>query len=428
MTPERKFIDVTIINAQQARFDALRASFGEAYSRGQNMFGSLGADLLARVSGRQTPSQELNQIADDLNEARLSVAEARARRVAQTAPNDSTYRQRLARVFARSHRIAGEEILNSTDQENTSLGFLDEAYRWNMRPEGSTARVLIGGGLLIAAGGLNLIQGPNALTASEIGVFLAATGAVDLARSLFLGETARTLPNLNTASLSNLIRRKASVQEGQITGDGVENANLINVELQNRLQQETLNELNLRATGKPNFVNLLDMTDILAQRDALRARVENFADVRELIKARNIARVSRLTRTLLYTVLAVGIINFHMGRHEYCGTRDFPNPDTYIESITGGASGISSIRGIAANEWFKRIYSRDFVRGQDEALFGTAYDLDPEGNEQLIWEIGRQIKTKNPQRDMVGRDFVQHGLLNDICRGEQNRIYNQHSR
>lgn len=419
MVPEVKTITPEYIATQQERFNAAAQIFGQTYSRRQNIF-SAGTDLIRRITGRPTTTQEIIQAAGDLQEARLNLAETRARDAAQNATSDALYRQVLANHFAQEYLATGEEVLAATQVENTNLGHIDNVYRANMNPGGSSLRLAGGLGLILAAGPLNWIQGPNGVTATEVGIFLGATGVLDTARQIMLQTFQRSRVGLALASTANLIRRQASIHEGQITGDEIENAQLVNQVLQGRLAQETLDQLERDEIIRPNFIN----PDILKQRDSLRNRSSRYDHLLELVRARDTARVSRLTRTLLYTALAVGLIYVHASRPEYCGERTFPNPDRFTESITEGATGLSSWKGVAENEWFKRIYGVDFDRTnpQHRIMFDTTYDLDKEGNDRLVDDITRQLKRKNPQIRSVTRDLFRHGIMNEICEGELNII------
>lgn len=424
MNPEVKIIRPEILEAQQDRFRAAAERFAQEYARGQNQFLTLGRTLWTRITGRQTPHQQIKEATADLTEARLNLAEARARQLAQNTPDDTTYQQVLADGFAQQYRITGQEILGTTQVENSNLGAIDDIYRFNMRA--GLLRLVSGAGLVAAASGaLNWIQGPNAITATEIGIFLGGTGILDTARQIFLYSFNRSGIAPFTASTASLIRRKASINEGQITGDEIAGADPINIELETRLARETLAQLQIDGINSPDLTNPKDYSDILRQRESLRSRLPRYNDLRELVRSRDTARVSRLTRTLLTTALAAALIYSHASRFEDCGSRTFPQPDTFIQQITGGVTNTSSWRGIAENEWFKRNFGRDFnpKDPQDRIIYDKLYQNDPEGNNQLIEQIVLQSKRKNPQIHSSGRDLLKHGSLSEICPGELDRIF-----
>lgn len=428
MFPERKSIVPEYVATQQQRFDAAAQLFGQVYSGYQSIF-SVGTDVIRRLTGRPTSAQETVQAANTLTEERLNLAEVRARQTAQGTPTDDIYRLELSSHFAQEYIRTGEEILTAVQKENTNLGNLDAIYRANMTPFGSALRLAGGLGLIIASSAdVNWIQNPNiAVTAAEIGIFIGATGVIDTARHIFLQAFQRSRFGLQQASTSNLLRRRASIHEGQITGDEIEDAQPINQQLEQRLSQETLDQLQLDGITRPNLANIVDYSDILRQRTSLRSRLSRSEDLRELVRSRDIARVSRLTRTLLYTALAAGLIFIHMQRAEFCGTGPYVGPDRHTERATGGATSISSWKGLAESVWFKRIFRVDFDVNNPwhRELFDTTYDLDPEGNVRLVQDIVTQLKRKNnDQITTVTRDFFRHGPVRSICDGELDRIYN----
>lgn len=423
MNPEVKLISPAILAAQRDRFNGAAERFGQEYARGQNQFLTLARTLHARITGRPTPFQQIREAITNLTEARLNLTEARARQAAQGTPDDITYQQVLSTHMAREYIATGQEVLTTAQVENSNLGVIDDIYRVNTRA--GFLRFVGGTGLVLAANTLNWIQGPNAVTATEIGIFLVTTGVIDTAREIFLSSFNRSRIAPFTTSTASLIRRRASIQEGQITGDETEGSEIIDHELSARLAHETLAQLQLDGVRKPDLTNPKDYFDILRQRESLLSRLPRCADLRELVRSRDIARVSRLTRTVMYTTLLAGLIYSHASRPEYCGSRTFPQPDTFIQRITGGVVNTSSWRGIAENEWFKRNFGRNFnpQDPQDRIQYNTLYQYDPAGNNNLIEQVVLQLKSKNPQIHSSGRDLLQHGVFNEICGGELNRIF-----
>lgn len=425
MVPEAKFITAEYVTSQQQRFNVAAQQFGETYARGQNML-FMGRDLLSRVAGRRTHSDEMRQAITNLQETRLNLTEVRARRVAQAAPNDLIYQQELATHFTQQYYAIGEEALTAAQIKNSNLGIVDDVYRISTRPEGTALRLIVGGALFLTTStAMNLIQGENAVTAREIATFLLTSGGLNFARQIFLGSFSRSRVNLSFASTASLIRHQASIHEGQITGDEVETVQPINAILEPRLREAVLSQLQLDGITRPNYANPADLTDILRQRDSLRARIPGYEDLPALERSRNIARFSRLTRTLIVAGVAAFLISGHITRPAYCGSRTFPLPDTIMQNATDGALDISSWRGIAENEWFKRIYGRDFnpANPQDRIKFDKAYQYDVVGNNELIEAIVARLKEKNPQIKSAGRDFIKQGELRDICEDELDTIY-----
>lgn len=424
MVPEIKLIIPEYVDRQQQRFDAAAQGFGEIYARGQNMF-FVGRDLLSRIAGRRTHSEEIIEAIANLQEARLNLTEVRARQAAQTAPDDLVYRQELSAHFAREYYVTGQEALTAARIENSNLGAVDDVFRVYIRPDGTAFKLLTGGVLMLAAsGGAGFIQGENAATTREIATFFLTTGGLNLARQIFLNSFSRSRVNISTASTASLIRRRASIHEGQITGDETESSQSIDAALQPRLGEEILNQLQLNGINRPDFTNPADMSDILRQRESLRSRVSAYVDLPALERSRNIARFSRLTRTLLVAGVAAFLISGHIQRPEYCGSRTFPQPDVVMQTATGGAIDISSLRGMAQNEWFKSIYGRDFnpKDPNDQTRFDKARKYDSVTYAKLIKAIGDRIREKNPQVTFIG-DFVKQGTVQNLCPAELQDIY-----
>lgn len=422
MVPERKTIDPQYIATQQQIFEASAQRWGQLYTRGQSIF-STGTDIIRRLTSRPTPKQELDLATADLAENRLNLSEARARYAALGAASDVTYRQLLSTNFSLEYTETGGQILATTQTENNNLGFLDAIYRANMGPFLMGVRV-IGGGLLMAAG-MEQPSQHDPITAAamvEAGVFFAATGAFDIARYGLVSALRRSgdIAGNTTA----LIRRKASIHEGIITGDEYGDSATIDLELQTRMAAETHDRLRQDAIARPDLVNITDYSDILAQRASLRERAPRHDHISELIKSRDIARVSRLTRTLLYTALAVILIGTHLSRPEYCGTGNYVNPDEKIGAVTG-TSDISSLRGLTQSMWFERIYNRPFdpENPQDRELFDVTYSQDPKGNDEIFDKIGQEIRRKNPGLQFVTRDLFRHGKYWLVCNPELNQAY-----
>lgn len=428
MNPEIKLVTPEYIAAQQERFNAAAQHFGETYSRGQNMVTSIGRNIWARVTGRPTHGEQITQAIQDLTETRLNLAEVRARQTAQGIADITAYQNQLANQFSREWYATGTNILDIATVENTNYGILDGLYRANLSA-GPAFRLVGGAALILAAtaNGLNLIQGPEAVIATEAGAFIAATGAVEVARQIFLGLYTRSRMNIIGANSVSLIRRRASIHEGQITGDELGDSDPIDLNLQARLGDEIRSQLQQDGIRRPDLTNPADVSDILRQRGSLRLRLPRYQDLNELVRSRDLARRSRLVRTILYAAAAAGVVVFQLNQPEYCGTRDFPQPDPRMEQASGGAVYISSWRGIAENEWFKRIHGRDFNRlDPDEAeRYQAAYQYDPEGNDQIIEKIVVELKKKNPQIKSAGRDFLIHGTMYEICGGELDSIYDQ---
>lgn len=427
MVPERKTIDPAVIATQQELFNARSQQFGQIYSRGQN-FLSTGTDIIRRITGRPTHQQELSSAISNLTETRLNLAEARARMAVQGIMDNITYREQLAINFAHQYIATGQEVLAAARVENTNIGLLDGLYRANMNPFGAAIR-LASGGILGFVGSEANFNDPNVAAAFvEAGIFLGLSGGLDTVRHLWLQTFDRSRFNLNRASTANLLRRRSSIQEGQITGDEVLGSVFINQELEGSLAGETLAQLELDGIQRPDFLNPNDLSDILRQRDSLRFRVQRYEDLTGLVRSRDISRVSRLTRTLLYTLLAAGLIQAQINRPEYCGEADYSNPDEKVAAFAGGLSNLSSLKGKAEADWFKRFSGRDFDHEspEDRELFDTVYNTDPEGNAEIVRRIAEEIKGKNPELRFATPDLFFHKDGKDfweVCLGKQDTVY-----
>lgn len=423
MVPEVKIITPADVTAQQGWFNTTTEKFGQEYARGQNQF-KTGRNLLAKLTGNPAPAQQIRESIVNLTEARLNLAEVRARRAAQGAPDDATYQQLLAANFAREYFVTGQQVLTNTQTENSNLGIVDDIYRANSNQRGSELRLAGGLALItVATGTFNLIQGPNAATVTEIGIFIAATGALDTARQIFLGSFNRSRVNLAVASVTSLIRRRASVHEGQITGDEVDGSLPMDQQLEQRLAVEILEQLQLDTIRRPDLINPTDHSDILRQRTSLRRRLPGYEDVPELVRSRDSARTGRLARTVLAVIVAGGLGYHHFTRFEDCGSRTFIHPDTLMQQSTG-AKNVSSLKGMAQNELFKSIYGRDFdpKNPDDRKNFDKTLRSNPVTYGKIVDEITEQIKRKNPNATIIG-DIIIWSDLNDVCKNELKGIY-----
>lgn len=409
MRPEVKLITPAHVAAQQAIFDGEAERFGQLYARGQNQF-----------RGERTP---ISAVITSLTEARLNLTETRARQTAQAVLDDLLYRQTLAASFAHEYMATGDTILAATQRENSDLGFVDGAYRANMTFDGASLRALGGIGLISAAV-YGWIMDPNAMIAAEAGIFIGTTGILDATRHLLLRSFLRNGRNTNGASTANLIQRQASFREGLTTGDEIDGPQPINQALEQRLAGEVLSQLELDGIRRPDMLNPTDYSDILCQRVSLRSRLPRYEDLPELVQSRNIAKGSRLTRTLLCSALAAGLLFVHFSRPEDCGTSAFSAPDPFMQEVTG-ASKVSSVRGMAEAQWFRRVFRKPFnlEDPKDREAFDRAYESDRETNEQVINEIYRLIRAANP--DMVTGGLISHdGLVNNLCQGAIGRATN----
>lgn len=424
MVPERKIIDRQIVATQQTRSDTASQRFGQAYSNRQNMF-SVGADFIRRIAGRQTTGSEIDQSIAAAQEERLNLAEVRARQAAQGALNDTIYRQELATHFAEEYFRVGNEIAVTTQAETQTPGLINNLYRGYTTAAGATLRLLAGMGILWAS--REIIQNPNyAAGMADIGILIAASGVMDTTRHLFLQAFNRNRNGAGFLNVTQLIRRRASVQEGQITGDELDGPGVLENVLQTRLTQEVRDQLEIDGITRPDLRNFTNFKDILRQRVSLRDRIPRYEDLKELVRARDIARVSRLTRTLLLTVLAVGLLNHYVQRPEFCGYGAYTSSDPEVERMTGGITGLSSAKGDAERIWFKRLTGKDFDMNnpKDREIFDSTFNLDPEGNTKIIQQIVSDMKNK-PGREFVTPDLFKHGRFWLVCNAELDGIYNR---
>ncbi len=424
MNPEQKLVDQHYINMAQERFNTATARFAGLYSRGQNMF-SVGGDLLARISGRRTPTEQMDMAINELTEARTQLVEVNARFPSQALDNVLEYRTSVANNVGDQWIETGQQIVDATTASNTRAGWLDIAYRANSTIFGALLRAATGGALITASSGSGWIQGVNATTATEVGLFALATGAIDFARHVWLDRTSRNIDNPNLADTDLLIDRQASMQEGLVTGDNFMPTAAIDAELQERLIVETLDQLRVDGIVPLDRGNLKDYSDIEKQRSSIGARLDRYNELRKWVRSRDIAKNWRLIRVLGYTALALGVIAYHQGRPEFCGTRTI-GPDQAVGNIFGnGVTDIHSIDGIADDDYHIGVYKRPFIRGADETQLENTLSLL--GAKERVRIIIQRVLNKNIENiDMLTDEHfrVKPGRqFNNICPGDLDRAF-----
>lgn len=415
----RDSITVNDIRAQKAAFDAASENFAREFVRGQGMWTGL-RTAASWATGTETPQQRIQSYAGNVREEMSRLIELRSRAFAAAAPagNDPLYRERLARKAAKEQIKLTRQIRMDLMDANSTQGVLDQTYRYYINLMGDAMK--LGTGFILALGG-RIIGGEAEVAANYAAAPFIAAFLMDTGRRAYLEATTRN--NINTQGLGTdeLKRRGASLIEGWVTGDleGVQIQGPILDELEQRAARDVRVRLDSDGVKRPDF--MLPNTDPAnienreTTRTALSDSLARYNLEQELIRSRDVARGSRQIRTLLALGAIATAASLYFMRpapepepepRPVCGEQDLKDDDWRMRQQIG-TGGVSSLRGIAENLWFRRIYGRDFNHNnaQDRVDYDRAWGLDIEGNSRIVDELVREIKAKNPDLRMVGTDL-----------------------
>lgn len=442
---DRISLNVQDIRAQRTRFDAAAEAFGTEYAHGQSAWSVLRTPL-AWVRGVETPKQRITRLGDELKEEMTLLVEFRARVFAANLPGGGIpttdqYRERLTQKAAKEQIKLSRRVARITDEANTNLGVADDAYRGYISENADAAKFLIAG-LSAGAAGVGLIQGEAAVGAYYFASGLGGLGLMDLARRGTLRGNLRHADNINAASRSELLKRVASIEEGNITGDEGLNNELRELygELQIRAQRSLGMRVNSDNILRPNF--MLPSNDPVNKatrettRKALTDTLAQYSIQDELIRSKDSAKGTRRLRLALAATLITGLATHYLTRPApelpptpapYCGIRQFPVGDPfYGDKIR--VDSVHSFTGIAEEIWYKRTTGESFRPEvpEDRKRFNDIIELDEVGNRRTIGGLARALKEKNQYvAKFVSPDGFTANMILELCPEEINEVFRQ---
>jgi hypothetical protein len=436
MGPESE-TTVTPANLGMARanFEAARDRFALAYARGANMF----SFIRDRVTGR--PDEAITASVDlRANTLRLAEYEGRSSVI---SPTVNGFRAEVARGAAQSHAESQDDVVEAATEAVQTPGLWTAASRVWSGPEGdfiklATTTVIAGAHLI----GLGYGEGRDVI--AHAAVFSGAITAMDLGRRAVLETTTRYAGAL-PGRIAELIRRKASLDEGAITGDifpayfEQPPADLVSGELEDRSEDALNQAFYANDIQRPPLIRN-DAVWTGQLRTVITDTLNPFDQTQELIRSRDISVKSRLARTVLAVALAGGVAGHYFAtrttapevRGDNCPIISFPDPNLHAQQALN-LPDVAHFSGIAKNMFFKRAYGVDFDHSPSHTeLLNKLINEDPFGNNRIINAIAGRLRTANPQVVMVTPDaFKLKGpngesvALVGICDPrELNSIYN----
>lgn len=410
--------------AARTAFDGANSKFAGEFARGHGWF----SDIADRVRGLPTSREKIDPLARGLRDTKAFLAEIIGRRQTPGMATDLVFRDNLSTGISIAHVGLGSEVINSSQEATHTTDPLGNIYRGYLQSDG--ARALGGAVLYAAANGLGWITGENATLATEASVILAGTGVIDLARRGFVDWTTRHLRGL-PSTIAEVLRRKASVAEGEITGDYIDYIPPANTLLTLSNAQQAHLECDIRAQletngiVRPAVVPIGNTTWAPGLRETIRPALGRADETEELIRAREAAKFSRLIRTVLATMLLAGVSYAHLTREPVCGVTGFP--DASDESVARfGQPDRVSMWGKAEEYAFRARYGHSFNRDSAWDQEHIALDRVEPGYGDRITSMSQDLRSINPQLSWVDGDrFLARGTFNEPCFPGQQRSFNR---
>ena len=392
----------------RTRFESARDRFALAYARGANMFSFLRDRITGRPDEAVTASIDLRP-----SILRLAEYEGRSSVVSGTV---NGFRAEVAQGVAQSHgELQDDVVVAATEAVQTPGAWTGISRIWSA-PEGDVIKLATTAALAGAHyAGFGYGESRDVITHAAI--FSGAITAMDLGRRVILETSTRYAGNL-PGRIAELVRRKASLDEGAITGDifpaffEEPPATVIAGELEDR-SEDALNEaLTANNIQRPPLVRN-DVAWTSQLRGVIGDTLEPFDQTQELIRSRDISVRSRLTRTVLAAALAVGLTGHYFATRQpepevrggNCPVIYFPDLNQHT-SQSVSLDNVAHFSGIAKNIFFRNAFGIDYNHSQDHnQRLQNLINQDPEGNNRIINAISRTLRDQNPDVTLITPDM-----------------------
>lgn len=400
---------ITPANLAMARsgFEAARDRFALAYARGANMF----SFIRDRLTGRP---DEAVAAAIDLRTSTLRLAEYEGRGsvVSGTIPG---FRAEVALGAARAHQESQDDVVVAATEAVQTPGAWTAASRVWSGPEGDGLKVITTV-VLAGASYVGLGYGNSADIINHAAVAAGAVTAMDLGRRMVLAASTRNADGL-TGRIAELVRRKASVDEGTISGDVFPEyfaqpaGQVLSGEIEDRTEDALVEALYANDVQRPPLTRY-DADWTLGLRTVIGDALRRFDQVPELVRSRDIAVRSRLLRTVLALGVAAGVTGHYFltrqpvpeVRAGNCPIISFPDLNEHTRQSAGLAE-VADFSGIAKDVFFINAFGVPYDHSENHRiLLENLINENPAGNQRILNAIVKFLKEENPQLDLVTPD------------------------
>lgn len=416
--------ETTITPANMAmartRFETSRDAFARAYAEGQNMLAFARNWITGRPDRAAEEARELRT-----NTLRLAEYMGRDSVVSGTVPG---FRAEVASGTARAYsELQDDAVTASTEAVQTSGAWTGVSRFW-ASPYGDGLKMLTTG-VLVAGHYFGWGYGDQRDMISHAAIAAGAIASMDVGRRLIL-ETSTRYAEALPVRIAELIRRKASIDEGTITGDfnpalANQPGRAISDELANRTETALRNAFDANNIERPPLTRI-DPAWTSGLRNVIESTLAPFDQTQELIRSREVAASSRLARTALALALAAGLTgHYFLTRGPVpevtagnCPVISFPDPNLHAEQSIG-LNNVAHFSGIADEVFFFNAFDRSFNHSErDKQLLENLKNQDRFGNNRIVRQIARTLRDQNPQLQLVDTDTFRTRLPN----GEETRM------